>query len=236
MKPAEAMASAYTTEAPPPATKVQMRPVALRTVNLREAPVFASRDAMYASSGLNSRPKGAGNSIGGPASMLTCASLASPAESDIVGTNLVADSTGETQSLGAASNGPLGSTLKLGSLIELRGQIKEVNLSGGLVLVGNDNEGVDLEVGELAVDVNTVEAGNEVDKDIVDTLGNVLQESSSDLLIGREPEGQSVWCLKSCKLLHLLSEVDGDQETLSLSVNITDINTTLMGKENPVTL
>ena len=40
-------------------------------MSLRDAPVFASSSAMYASSLLSSRPNGAGNSIGGPASMVT---------------------------------------------------------------------------------------------------------------------------------------------------------------------
>ena len=53
----------------------------------------------------------------------------------------------------------------------------------------------------------------------MDTLGDLLKESSSDLLVGG-----------------VLSEVDGDQELLSLSVDITDINTSLVGEENPVAL
>lgn len=37
------------TEAPPPATIVQIRPSLFNTVNLREAPLLASKSAMYAS-------------------------------------------------------------------------------------------------------------------------------------------------------------------------------------------
>ena len=44
------------------------------------------------------------------------------------------------------------------------------------ILVGNDNEGVDLEVGELTVNVDSVETGYEVDEDVVNTLGDVLGE------------------------------------------------------------
>ena len=40
---------AYITEAPPPATIVQILPLGLSIVNLREAPLLASRSAMYAS-------------------------------------------------------------------------------------------------------------------------------------------------------------------------------------------
>ena len=72
---------------------------------------------------------------------------------------------------------------------------------------------------ELAVDVDGVEAGDEVNKDVVDTLRNLLKESSSNLLVGG-----------------VLLEVDRDQKLLGLSIDITDINTTLMGEENPVTL
>lgn len=53
----------------------------------------------------------------------------------------------------------------------------------------------------------------------MDTLGNLLEESGSNLLVGG-----------------VLSEVDGNQELLSLGVNITDINTTLVGEEDPVAL
>jgi hypothetical protein len=53
----------------------------------------------------------------------------------------------------------------------------------------------------------------------VDTLGNLLEKSGSNLLVGG-----------------ILSEIDGDQELLSLGVNITNINTTLVGEEDPVAL
>ena len=39
----------YTTDAPPPATMVHMRPLLFRIVSLREAPLLASSSAMYAS-------------------------------------------------------------------------------------------------------------------------------------------------------------------------------------------
>ena len=53
----------------------------------------------------------------------------------------------------------------------------------------------------------------------MNTLGNLLQESGGDLLVGR-----------------VLLEVDGNEELLSLLINITDINTTLVGEEDPITL
>jgi hypothetical protein len=94
-----------------------------------------------------------------------------------------------------------------------------VHLGGGLVLVGDDDERVDLEVGELAVDIDGVEAANEVDQDIVNTLGNLLQEDGGELLIRG-----------------VFGKVNRDQDLLSLGVNIADIDTTLVGEQNPVAL
>ena len=51
------------------------------------------------------------------------------------------------------------------------------------------------------------------------TLGNLAQERGSDLLVG--------W---------VLLEVDGNEELLSLLIDIANINTTLVGEEDPVTL
>jgi hypothetical protein len=53
----------------------------------------------------------------------------------------------------------------------------------------------------------------------VETLGNLAQEARGNLLVGGE-----------------LLQVDGNQELLSLGVNITDINTTLVVEEDPITL
>lgn len=52
----------------------------------------------------------------------------------------------QAESSSRASDGPLGTTLKLGSLVELGSQVKEVNFSRGGVSVGDNNERVDLEV------------------------------------------------------------------------------------------
>ena len=90
---------------------------------------------------------------------------------------------GETQSSRGASNSPLDAALEVGGLVQLRSQIQEVDCSRGLVFVGDHNQGVDLEIGELAVDIDGIKARDEVDEDIVNTLGNLLQKSSSNLLI-----------------------------------------------------
>ena len=51
------------------------------------------------------------------------------------------------------------------------------------------------------------------------TLGNLLQQTGGNLSVGR-----------------VLLEVDGNEELLSLLVNITNVDTTLVGEEDPVTL
>lgn len=53
----------------------------------------------------------------------------------------------------------------------------------------------------------------------MDTLGNVPEECGSDLFVGG-----------------VLLQVDGDEKLLSLGIDITDVNTTLVREENPVTL
>jgi hypothetical protein len=126
---------------------------------------------------------------------------------------------GDAEGGGRAGNGPLDTALELGGLVNLGGKIEEVDIGGGDLLVGNDDERVDLEVGELAVDVDGVKAGNEVNKDVVDTGGHLAEKALGDLLVAR-----------------VLLEVDGDQELLSLCVNITDLDTTLVVEENPVAL
>ena len=59
-------------------------------------------------------------------------------------------SSGNAEGGRGTGDGPLHTRLELGGLIELGSEIEEVNLCGGGILVGNDNERVDLEVaGEL---------------------------------------------------------------------------------------
>ena len=118
-----------------------------------------------------------------------------------------------------AGNGPLDTALELGGLVNLGGKIEEVDIGRGDILVGNDDERVDLEVSELAVDVDGVKTRNEVNKDVVDTGGHLAEEALGDLLVAG-----------------VLLEVHGDQELLSLSVDITDLDTTLVVEENPVAL
>jgi hypothetical protein len=50
----------------------------------------------------------------------------------------------------AAGNSPLGTALELSSLVKLGSKIQEVNLSRSLLLVGDDNERVNLKVAMVA--------------------------------------------------------------------------------------
>ena len=82
----------------------------------------------------------------------------------------------------------------LGGLIELGCKIEEVYLGGCGVCIWDDNEGVDLEVCELAVYVDGVQSGNEVDEDVVDAFRYVCEKSRGDLFIRR-----------------VLGQIDGDE-------------------------
>ena len=126
---------------------------------------------------------------------------------------------GQAESAGAAGNGPFGTALELSGLVELGSQIKEVNLGGGGISVGDDDQRVDFKVGELAVDVDSIETGDEVNQHIVDALGDVLQQSGGDLFVGG-----------------VVLQVNRDKKLLSFGVNVTDVDTTLVGEEDPVTL
>jgi hypothetical protein len=71
----------------------------------------------------------------------------------------------------------------------------------------------------LTINIDGVEAGDEVDEDIVNTLWNFLQKTLCDLVVG--------W---------ILFEINWNKEFLSLSVDITNVNTTLMSEVNPIAL
>ena len=126
---------------------------------------------------------------------------------------------GHAESSWRAGSSPLGTALELSGLIKLGSEIEEEDLGGGGILVWNDDQWVDLEVCELAVDVDGVEAGDEVDEDVVDSLWHIGQESRCDLLVR--------W---------VLSKVDWDEELLGLLIDVADIDTSLVCEENPITL
>lgn len=53
----------------------------------------------------------------------------------------------------------------------------------------------------------------------MDTLGNLLEQGSGNLLVGGE-----------------FLEVDGNEKLLSLLVDVTNVDTALVGEEDPITL
>jgi len=59
---------------------------------------------------------------------------------------LLLGSGGDAKGRCAASNGPLGTALKLGRLVNLGGKIEKVNVGRRALCVGNDDKGIDLEV------------------------------------------------------------------------------------------
>lgn len=71
----------------------------------------------------------------------------------------------------------------------------------------------------MAVDVDGVESGDEVDEDVVYTLGHLFEERRRNLFVG--------WVFR---------EVDGNQKLLGLGVDITNINTSFVCEQDPVTL
>ena len=94
-----------------------------------------------------------------------------------------------------------------------------MHFSGGFIGVGDDDQGVDLEIGKLAVNVDGVQAGDEIDEDIVDTFRDLFEECRGELFVGGE-----------------LLQVDGDEDLHSFGVNIADIDTALVCEENPIAL
>jgi hypothetical protein len=64
---------------------------------------------------------------------------------------LLAARCGKTESAVASGNGPLGTALELGSLVNLGSQVEEVNLGGGGISIGDGDKGVDLEVARTGI-------------------------------------------------------------------------------------
>jgi len=103
--------------------------------------------------------------------------------------------------------------IELGSHIE----VEDVGLSGRRVL--DSDERVDLEVGEVKVDVDRVETNDEVDKGFETfSSGNVLEEVGLDFLASREFSS------------------DGNEKSESLGVDISDFYSSFVGEEDNVSL
>jgi hypothetical protein len=62
----------------------------------------------------------------------------------------------QAKGCGTSGNSPFRAAFEIGSLVQFGGKIEEVDFCGGSVGIGNDDKRVDLEVGELAVDVDGV--------------------------------------------------------------------------------
>lgn len=71
----------------------------------------------------------------------------------------------------------------------------------------------------MAVNVNSIQAGDEIDEDVVDTFGDFLEQRRGDLVVGGE-----------------FLEVDGYKNLFSFGVNITNVDTAFVCEENPVAL
>lgn len=72
---------------------------------------------------------------------------------------------------------------------------------------------------ELAIDIDGVQSRDEIYEHVVNALWDLLQECGSNLLVGG-----------------IFAEVDRDEKLFSLRINITNIDTTLVREQNPVTL
>jgi hypothetical protein len=103
-------------------------------------------------------------------------------------------------------------------LIEFSGHVKVVN--SGLATINSikDDERVNFKVGEVKVDVNGVEADEEVDEGILLLGRDMSEEGSGDIITGGE------WL------------VDRDIKDESFGIDVTDVNTTLVSEENAVAL
>ena len=93
-------------------------------------------------------------------------------------------------------------------------------MDSGLAAVDaiEDDKRVDFKIGEVEVDVDGVEADEEVDESLLLRCGDVLQERVGDSLARRE------------------GRANGKAQLESLGIDIANIDTTLVGEENPVAL
>jgi hypothetical protein len=100
-------------------------------------------------------------------------------------------------------------------LVKLGGHVEVEDL--GLASDLNGDEGVDLEVGKVKVDVNRVQPDEEVDQRLLDLSAvNVLKKARLDRLTVGE------------------LAADGDEKLNRLGVDITDFNSSLVGEEHDV--
>lgn len=116
------------------------------------------------------------------------------------------------------SDRPFGSTNALSGLIELRSHIQVADLGFTAVDTIENDKGVDLKVGEVKINVDTVEADEEIDESVLLGGRDMLEEGRCDGFARRE------------RLIHR------EVENKSLGVNITDVDTTFVCEEDRVAL
>ena len=116
------------------------------------------------------------------------------------------------------SNSPLRAAEGLSSLIQLRGHVEVVDSRLAAILAVKADQGVDLQVSEVQVDVNGVEAREEVDKRLLLALRDVYEQSLLD--------GFPRWEGRS----------DRKVENQGLRVDIADVDTALVGEQDGVAL
>jgi hypothetical protein len=117
-----------------------------------------------------------------------------------------------------ASNSPLRAADALRSLVKLGGHVEVVDGRRLAVLAIENDQRVDLEVREVEVGVDRVEADEEVDEGLLLLLGDVGEKRRLDLVPGGE------------------GGADGDGESECLGVDIANVDTTLVGEEDAIAL
>jgi hypothetical protein len=101
-------------------------------------------------------------------------------------------------------------------LVELGSHVQEVDCRRIAAFTIEADERVDLKVGEVKIDIDTVKPDQKVDESVLLGCRNLGEERFLDFITGRE----------------LL--VNGDKELESLGVNIANFDTTLMSEEDIV--
>jgi hypothetical protein len=71
----------------------------------------------------------------------------------------------------------------------------------------------------LALDIDGVEAADEVHQDVVNAFGDLLEQDLGNFFVGR-----------------VLRKVYGDEELLGFGIDIAYIDTTLVGEVDPIAL
>ena len=113
---------------------------------------------------------------------------------------------------------PLRPADRVSSLVELGRHIEVVDRGLAAIDGIEADQGVDLEVSEMEVDIDGVKADEEVHEGLLLGGGNVLEQGRRELLARRE------WL------------ADRNVELECLGVNIANVDTTFVGEEDGVTL